>query len=85
MDEILQNIVKTAVDSVANEVVETVVEETVATTEVSTQEMAWDVADVLLDTGAAEGIAALFGAPLILVVGLKVIKKWRQKQKKRIS
>jgi hypothetical protein len=43
------------------------------------EEMAWGVVDVMLDTGAAEGLMMLFGGPVAAVVALKAFKRWRQK------
>ena len=81
MEDLLQSALDIAIDSVATEVVDTVVEETIETTKMSTEDMAWGAVDVLLDTGAAEGIAALFGAPFAIIIGIKAFKKWRKKQK----
>lgn len=89
MEEILKNLVKdTVTDAVTNVGIEAIPDpndqeaiDFILSTDASAEEMAWGVTDVLLDTGAAEGIAALFGAPVLVVVGLKAFKKWRQKQR----
>ena len=92
MEEILKNLItNTVTDAVTDAGIEAIPdpsnEEAIdfilsVPPDASAEDMAWGVADVLLDTGAAEGIAALFGAPVMIVVGLKVFKKWRQKQRK---
>jgi len=35
----------------------------------------------MLDTGAAEGIAGALGAPLAIIIGIKVFRQWRRKMK----
>lgn len=58
------------------------VEQTIATTEAtSVVDSAWAVADVLLDTGAAEGIAMLFGAPAVAIVALRGLKSYRKRKR----
>ena len=83
MEDLLKNVVEQVVDSVSTQtesvVIETV-EETVAETGMA-DNIALDTLDVLLDTGAAEGIAALFGAPVAVVIGLRLLKKYRAKGK----
>lgn len=83
MEDFMKNVVEQVVDSVStqteNVVLETV-EETVAETGMA-DNLALDTLDVLLDTGAAEGIAALFGAPVAVVIGLRFLKKYRAKGK----
>lgn len=58
-----------------------------ATTAVSTdptlEEMAWGVTDVLLDTGAAEGAAVFLGAPVAVVLGIRVFRRWRKDMKEK--
>ena len=91
MEEILKNLVTETVtnvvsDSVSNEVEEEILspptspEEFILSVPVepTMEDMAWGVTDVLLDTGAAEGIAAFLGAPVALVIGLKMFKRWRK-------
>jgi len=56
-----------------------------APADASVEDLAWGVTDVLLDTGAAEGIAAFFGAPIMVVIGLKAFKKWRQKTRREVA
>jgi hypothetical protein len=57
------------------------VEQTVAITEAnSLEDQAWGVADILLDTGAAEGIAMLFGAPAVVIVALRGFKSYRKRK-----
>lgn len=81
MEDFMKNVVEQVVDSVStqteNVVLETV-EETVAETGMA-DNLALDTLDVLLHTGAAEGIAALFGAPVAVVIGLRFLKKYRAK------
>ena len=58
------------------------VEQTTAITEAtSVEDQAWGVADVLLDTGAAEGIAMLFGAPAVVLVALRGFKSYRKRKR----
>lgn len=93
MDEILKNLITDKVtDAVTNAGIEAIPDpndqeaiDFILSADASPEEMAWGVADVLLDTGAAEGIAALFGAPVLVVIGLKALKKWRQKQRKEVA
>lgn len=86
MDDLMKNVIEQVVDSVSTQtesvIIETV-EDTVATTavEASVEDLALDTLDILLDTGAAEGIAALFGAPVAVVIGLRFLKKYRAKGK----
>ena len=88
MEEILKNLITNTVsDAVTDAGIEAIPdpsnEEAIdfilsVPPDASAEDMAWGVADVLLDTGAAEGIAALFGAPVALVIGLKMFKRWRK-------
>ena len=83
MDDFMKNVVEQVIDSVSTQtesVVLETVEETVAETGMA-DNLALDTLDVLLDTGAAEGIAALFGAPVAVVIGLRFLKKYRAKGK----
>jgi uncharacterized membrane protein (UPF0136 family) len=58
------------------------VQQTTAITEATSVEAsAWGVADVLLDTGAAEGIAMLFGAPAVVLVALRGFKSYRKRKR----
>ena len=81
MDDLMKTVVEQVVDSVSTQtesvVIETV-EETVAETGMA-DNLALDTLDILLTTGAAEGIAALFGAPVAVVIGLRFLKKYRAK------
>lgn len=47
------------------------------------EEMAWGVTDVLLDTGAAEGAAVFLGAPVAVVLGIRVFRRWRKDMKEK--
>lgn len=83
MEDLMKNVVEQVIDSATSEaesVVLETVEETVAETGMA-DNLALDTLDVLLDTGAAEGIAALFGAPVAVVIGLRFLKKYRAKGK----
>ena len=83
MEDLMKNVVEQVVDSVSTQtesVVLETVEETVAETGMA-DNIALDTLDILLDTGAAEGIAALFGAPVAVVIGLRFLKKYRAKGK----
>ena len=79
---VIDSATETTVDAVTNQT-ETVILETVATTAVdaSVEDLALDSLDILLDTGAAEGIAALFGAPMFVILGIKFLKAYRKKSK----
>jgi hypothetical protein len=79
MEDFMKNVVEQVVDSVSTQTQDVVletVEETVAETGMA-DNLALDTLDLLLDTGAAEGIAALFGAPVAVVIGLRFLKKYR--------
>ena len=83
MEDLMKNVVEQVVDSVstqAESVVLDTVEGTVAETGMA-DNIALDTLDILLDTGAAEGIAALLGAPVAVVIGLRFLKKYRAKGK----
>ena len=83
MEDLMKNVVEQVVDSVstqAESVVLDTVEGTVAETGMA-DNIALDTLDILLDTGAAEGIAALLGAPVAVVIGLRFLKKYRSKGK----
>ena len=86
MDDLMKNVVEQVVDSASSEaqnvVVETVTDELVSTVSTaSTEDLALDTLDLLLDTGAAEGIAALFGAPVLVVLGIKALKSYRKRSR----
>jgi hypothetical protein len=93
LEEILKNLITDTVsDAVSDAGIEAIPDpndqdaiDFILSADASAEDMAWGVTDMLLDTGAAEGIAALFGAPVMVVVGLKVLKKWRQKQRKEVA
>ena len=89
MDDLMKNVVEQVVDSVStqtqNVVIETVTDELVSTVSTastaSTEDLALNTLDLLLDTGAAEGIAALFGAPVLIVLGIKALKSYRKRSR----
>jgi hypothetical protein len=86
MDDLMKNVVEQVVDSVSTQtqdvVIETVTDELVSTVSTaSTDDLALDTLDLLLDTGAAEGLAALFGAPVIIVLGIKALKSYRKRSR----
>jgi len=86
MEDLLKNVVEQVVDSVStqteNVVIETVTDELVSTVSTAnSDDLALDSLDLLLDTGAAEGIAALFGAPMFVILGIKFLKAYRKKSK----
>ena len=94
MDELMKSVVGAVIDSATESTVDAVtnqtetviletIEDTVATTAVdaSAEDLALDSLDLLLDTGAAEGIAALFGAPMFVILGIKFLKAYRKKSK----
>jgi len=81
-EDILLDFIKTKVtETVTEEVTSVVTDELVATTEMSVEDQAWGVVDIMLDTGAAEGIAGALGAPLAIIIGIKVFRQWRRKMK----
>lgn len=81
-EEILLDFIKNKVtETVTEEVTTVVTDELVATTEMSVEDQAWGVVDIMLDTGAAEGIAGALGAPLAIIIGIKVFRQWRRKMK----
>lgn len=86
MEDLMKNVVEQVVDSVSSEaqnvVVETVTDELVSTVSTAnSDDLALDTLDLLLDTGAAEGIAALFGAPVLVVLGIKALKSYRKRSR----
>ena len=81
-EDILLDFIKNKVtETVTEEVTTVVTDELVATTEMSLEDQAWGVVDIMLDTGAAEGIAGALGAPLAIIIGIKVFRQWRRKMK----
>ena len=81
-EEILLDFIKNKVtETVTEEVTTVVTDELVATTEMSVEDQAWGVVDIMLDTGVAEGIAGALGAPLAIIIGIKVFRQWRRKMK----
>ena len=86
MEDLMKNVVEQVVDSVSTQtesvVLETVTDELVGTVSTAnSDDLALDTLDLLLDTGAAEGIAALFGAPVIVVLGIKALKSYRKRSR----
>ena len=86
MDDLMKNVVEQVVDSVSTQtesvVLETVTDELVSTVSTAnSDDLALDTLDLLLDTGAAEGIAALFGAPALVVLGIKALKSYRKRSR----
>tara|TARA_Y100001937_G_C6899452_1_gene232627 strand:- start:243 stop:455 length:213 start_codon:yes stop_codon:yes gene_type:complete len=55
---------------------------TETTTELGVEDTAWQITDILLETGAVEAVAVATGAPFALIVGIRIFKKWRKGQKK---
>jgi hypothetical protein len=81
-EDILLDFIKNKVtETVTEEVTTVITDELVATTEMSLEDQAWGVVDIMLDTGAAEGIAGALGAPLAIIIGIKVFRQWRRKMK----
>lgn len=91
MEEIIKNLITdTVTDAVTDAGIEAIPDPSnqeaidfilSAPVDASVEDMAWGVTDVLLDTGAAEGIAAFFGAPIAIVIGIKMFKRWRKEIK----
>lgn len=86
MDDLMKNVVEQVVDSVSTQtqdvVIETVTDELVSTVSTAnSDDLALDTLDLLLDTGAAEGLAALFGAPVLVVLGIKALKSYRKRSR----
>jgi len=91
LEEILKNLItNTVTDAVTDAGIEAIPDPSnqeaidfilSAPVDASVEDMAWGVTDVLLDTGAAEGIAAFFGAPIAIVIGIKMFKRWRKEIK----
>lgn len=78
MEDLMKNVVEQVVDSATSEIVDGVIVETVETTEIPSENLAWEVADVMIDTGAGDALLALTGGPVVLVLAYKVFKKWRK-------
>ena len=90
MEDVMKNVVEQVVDSVSTQtesvVLETVSDELVGTVSTAnSDDLALDTLDLLLDTGAAEGIAALFGAPVLVVLGIKALKSYRKRSRANAS
>ena len=86
MEDLMKNVVEQVVDSVSTQtesvVLETVTDDLVSTVSTAnSDDLALDTLDLLLDTGAAEGIAALFGAPVLVVLGIKALKSYRKRSR----
>ena len=86
MEDLMKNVVEQVVDSVSTQtesvVLETVSDELVGTVSTAnSDDLALNTLDLLLDTGAAEGIAALFGAPVLVVLGIKALKSYRKRSR----
>jgi hypothetical protein len=74
MDDLLTNLLT---DSVTEKVTEVVVEQATPV-----DNSLWGVVDIVLETpGLAEGLATALGGPAALVVGIKMFRSWRKKQK----
>lgn len=71
MEELLQSLTSTAAEAVT---------ETTATPD-TLEGQAWAVADLALDSGFAEGMALTLGAPFVVVLGIRVLKRWRKEQR----
>lgn len=78
MEDLMKNVVEQVVDSATSEIVNGVIVETVETTEIPSENLAWEVADIMIDTGAGDALLALTGGPVILVLAYKVFKQWRK-------
>lgn len=78
MDDLMKTVVEQAIDSATSEIVDGVIVETLETTEMSTEDIAWEVADIMIDTGAGDALLALTGGPVVLVLAYKVFKQWRK-------
>lgn len=81
IDYIKQGAEKTLLETATDAITGTAETELVATTELTVEDQAWGVVDIMLDTGAAEGIAGALGAPLAIIIGIKVFRQWRRKMK----
>ena len=59
-----------------------IAEETIASTiEPSIEDSAWEVADIMLDTGAGEALALFFGAPAVVLIALRGFKSYRKRKR----
>lgn len=81
MEDLFKNLISSAIE---DEVVETVgdsVSSEAVVSEMATEEIALGLFDLALSTGFAEAAVVLAGGPVALVMGVKMLKKWRMKQK----
>ena len=78
MGDLLESLLS---DAVTDSAINAATDAALATTETS-EEPIWELVDMLLQSGVAESLLAATGAPVVIVIGFKVFKKWRQKQKK---
>ena len=83
MEEIFSSLLTSIVEEeVAETVVEAVSDSTSsADSTVAVEDMALGLFDLALSTGFAEAAVVLAGGPVALVMGVKMLKKWRMKQK----
>ena len=83
MEEIFSNLLSSIVEEeVTEKVVEVVSDSAVPTASViEVEDIALGLFDLALSTGFAEAAIILGGGPVALVMGVKMLKKWRMKQK----
>lgn len=83
MEDLFKSLISSAIE---DEVVETVVDSVspeAAVSEIATEDIALGLFDLALSTGFAEAAVVLAGGPVALVMGVKMLKKYRAKQKEK--
>ena len=83
MEDLFKSLISSAIE---DEVVETVVDSVspeAVVSEIATEDIALGLFDLALSTGFAEAAVVLAGGPVALVMGVKMLKKYRAKQKEK--
>jgi hypothetical protein len=83
MEDLFKSLISSAIE---DEVLETVVDfvsPEAVVSEIATEEIALGLFDLALSTGFAEAAVVLAGGPVALVMGVKMLKKYRAKQKEK--
>ena len=81
MEDLFKNLISSMVEEKAvSTVVESIPSEAL---EMGTEDIALGLFDLALSTGFAEAAIVLAGGPVALVMGVKMLKKFRAKQKEK--
>jgi hypothetical protein len=81
MEDLFKNLIGSVIEEKAvSTVVESIPSEAA---EMATEDIALGLFDLALSTGFAEAAVVLAGGPVALVMGVKMLKKYRAKQKEQ--